>query len=146
MNNKVHDNQIPCIVDRGIIFSKRDMVRVLQGLDQVEYTEVVDNKKNLTREGYIVEIFEDHQEATIFLNRRIYLNVNSFDYIQIHYTPEQNSPKETYSIDLVMPGRTISMKPLNDPIDNPTTLIAEVEERRRGVAGWEEVVAEVDED
>lgn len=143
------ESQIPCIVDRGLVFNKRDMMRVLQGLDQVEYAEVIENQVQVKREGFIVEIFEDPNEATIFLNRRIYINVNSFEYIRIHYnaSAEAALEKNSYSIELVMPGRIISLRPLTDPIENPTNLIAEVEERRRNnLSGWEEVVAEVDED
>lgn len=143
------ESQIPCIVDRGVIFNKHDMIRVLQGLDQVEYTEIIENNIHVKREGFIVEIFEDPQEATIFLNRRIYINVNSFEYIRINYDSSEEAAKEknSYCIELVMPGRTINLRPLTDPIDNPNSLIAEVEERRRNNLNvWEEVVAEVDED
>jgi hypothetical protein len=143
------ESQIPCIIDRGVIFNKKDMMRVLQGLDQVEYTEIIDEKPAVKREGFIVEIFEDPNEATIFLNRRIYINVNSFEYIKISYDPTEEALKEkrTYSIELFMPNRKVVLRPLTDPIDNPNTLIAEVEERRRNnLVGWEEVVAEVDED
>jgi hypothetical protein len=131
------ESQIPCIIDRGVIFNKKDMMRVLQGLDQVEYTEIIDEKPAVKREGFIVEIFEDPNEATIFLN------------IKISYDPTEEALKEkrTYSIELFMPNRKVVLRPLTDPIDNPNTLIAEVEERRRNnLVGWEEVVAEVDED
>ncbi len=143
------ESQIPCIVDRGIIFNKRDMIRVLQGLDQVEYIEIIENTPQVKREGFIVEIFEDETEATIFLNRRIYINVNSFEYIRINYDSSEEAAQEkrAYNIELSMPGRIITLRPLTDPIDNPTSLIAEVEERRRNsLTGWEEVVAEVDDD
>jgi hypothetical protein len=144
--------QVSCIVDRGVVFNKRDMVRILQGLDQVEYTEYIKGEPVLKREGFIVEIFEDPSEATIFLNRRIFINVNSFEYIKITYHPslenqtEEATEKDSYNIELAMPGRTIVMKPLTDPIDNPSTLIAEVEDRRRTLSNWEEVVAEVDDE
>lgn len=145
------ETQIPCIVDRGVIFNKRDMTRVLQGLDHVEYTEVVSGKPTFKREGYIIEIFEDPTEATIIFNRRLFLNVNSFEYLKINYNfASEDSPeaegKESYAVELVMPGRTIVLKPLTDPLDNPAALQSEVEERRRAVNSWEEVVAEVDEE
>jgi hypothetical protein len=145
------ETQIPCIVDRGVIFNKKDMIRVLQGLDHVEYNEVVAGKSTFKREGYVIEIFEDPTEATIIFNRRLFLNVNSFEYLKINYnfysheTPEANQ-KDSYAIELAMAGRTIVLKPLTDPIDNPTALLSEVEDRRRSVSSWEEVVAEVDDE
>ena len=144
------ESQIPCLIDQGIIFNKSDMIRILQGLDQVEYIEIIDNRELSKRECFITQIFENKQEATIFFNRRAYINVNSFDFIKIHFDPSEKALKDltTYQIDLSMPGgRIIRLRTLTDPIDNPSTLIAEVEERRRHVlTEWEEVVAEVDEE
>ena len=75
--------------------------------------------------------------------------MNSFEYIRINYDSSEEAAQEkrAYNIELSMPGRIITLRPLTDPIDNPTSLIAEVEERRRNsLTGWEEVVAEVDDD
>lgn len=107
MNN---ENQIPCIIDQGVVFNKKDMCRILQSLDRIQYTEVLQDSQAseeiITREGVIVDVFEDDTQATIFFNRRIYLNVNSFDYLKIVYiynvepeispTPlSENSPEQT---------------------------------------------------
>lgn len=146
------DTQIPCILDNGVVFHKRDIIRVLQSLDQVEYTEEIDGKEMLRRIGFIVEIFEDEQQATIFFNRRIHINVSSFEYLKIEYLtdiseepPDPNKPD--YRVELAMPGaRKIILRPMSDPLDNPTTLIAEVEERRRAAVQWEEVVVAEDDD
>ncbi|MDJ0625566.1 MAG: hypothetical protein QNJ31_04275 [Candidatus Caenarcaniphilales bacterium] len=150
---------VPCLVDRGVIFNKKDIVRLLQGLDHVEYTEYSNGQTLVQREGYVVEIFEDSHEASLFFNRRIHINVNSFEYLKVNYNfNNQNKKKldivspstikpDNYEIELFMEGgRRVSLKPLNDPIDNPAALINEVEERRRALNEWEEVTADVDED
>lgn len=152
--NNFDSQKTPCIIDRGVIFNKRDMTRLLQGLDQVEYTEYLNNKPLLTREGYVVEIFEDPQEATLFFNRRIHINVNSFEYIKINYNFELGESEEpaaknkvAYNLELFMSdGRHIIVRPLTDPLDNPTSLAEEVEERRRALTTWEEVTADVEEE
>jgi len=155
--NKLDLPKTPCMVDRGVIFEKPDMVRLLQGLDHVEYTEYLKGKPLITREGYVIEIFEDEREATLFFNRRIHINVNSFEYIKVNYNfelaeqsdkPETEGKKENaYSLELCMgAGRSIVLKPLSDPIDTPNTLVQEVEERRRSLDGWEEVTADAEDE
>lgn len=163
--DKQNQQLVPCLVDRGVIFNKKDIVRLLQGLDHVEYTEYSSDQQLIKREGYIVEIFEDNQEATLFFNRRIHINVNSFEYIKVNYNFNNQNKRpgvhtnasqisgsmakktDNYAIEMFMEGgRCISLKPLNDPIDNPASLMTEVEERRRALTDWEEVTADVDED
>jgi len=138
----VPETQIPCIIDQGIIFSKRDMFRVLQSLDHVNYYEIVDGKVLFEREGFLVEIFEDPKEATIFFNRRIYLNLSSFEYLKINsnflssfkdQSPEIKNPnKPDYRINLFMTNeREVVLVPINDPISSKESLFLEVEERKR---------------
>ncbi|MDX1918534.1 MAG: hypothetical protein SFT81_05275 [Candidatus Caenarcaniphilales bacterium] len=162
------ETQIPCIIDQGLIFNKRDMVRILQGLDRVEYSEVLEGQESERREGYLVEIFEDENEATIFFNRRIHININSFEYLQINHHPVSESHNKAsensedrqlsltvsqtqaamiYTVELVLPGgRKIILRPLSDPLENPAPLQAEVEIRRRHMSAWDEVVVDSDEE
>ena len=142
------ESQIPCIVDQGVVFSKKDMFRVLQSLDHIIYYEIVDGKVFLSREGFLVEIFEDPNEATVFFNRRIYLNLNSFEYLKINYGspstfnlsgdfPALEKAKETkkliYWIELFLSsGREVVFLPMSDPLlSNKESLFLEVEERKR---------------
>ena len=154
------ETQIPCIIDKGIIFNKRDMVRILQSLDRVEYKEIIDGKELAEiREGFILEIFEDPIEASIIFNRRLHLNVNSFEFFKITYDfeadkfnesnkqeiPEDSDNSENnnkyekkenfkpvYRIELSMSSnRKIILLPLTDPMENPRVLVTELEERRK---------------
>lgn len=173
---QVPEVQIPCIVDQGLIFNKRDMARILQCLDEVEYAEVLDGAILNKRNGFIVDVFESDTEATIFFNRRIHINVNSFEFLKIHYSPQILEPinkvrvkvKKTissekikiapkkkkveefdsnYSLELVnSQNRSILIRPLSDPIDNPGSIISEIESRRRNLVTCEEVAAEVEDD
>ena len=51
MRNVDIENQISCLVEYGVIYSKRDMIRILRDLDRVEYFDLVDNAEITRGEG-----------------------------------------------------------------------------------------------
>jgi hypothetical protein len=73
----------PCIVDNGIVFHKADILRLLKGLRRVRYIHRQDNEITNTGEGCVAEVFCDPTQATIIANRSLYLNVHSFDYLEL---------------------------------------------------------------
>jgi hypothetical protein len=134
-------NLPPCIVDRGVIFNKRDIFRILQALDYVEYSEFIEGKQTFSREGFIVEIFEDETEASLFFNRRIHINVNSLEYLKINYNFESLEEKKSYEIELCLgTNKKVILKPLNEPLDNKEELMQEAVERRKALNSWEDFV------
>jgi len=73
----------PCIVDSGIIVNKVDMLRLLKGLSHVRYIYRQDDQVTSTGEGRIMEAFADANQATLVANHSLYLNVYSFDYLEM---------------------------------------------------------------
>ncbi len=97
----------PCIIDFGIIINKEDIRRLLNDLGQIRYIHTLDGQLQSEGEGWIVEVFSDSQQATIVANQTLYINVQSFDYLQLH----QAETRETY-FDLIQDHRRLRLIPL----------------------------------
>jgi hypothetical protein len=121
----------PCLVDTGIIASKQDMQRLLSDLSRVRYGYTQDNHLHSEDEGYVMEVFADPQRSTLVANRTLYLNVYSFDYLELGYTPEGYP-----CFDLIQETRQLRLIPLTNPLEEQNA-------RRLNAAALEAVVAEV---
>ncbi|MEL6490149.1 MAG: hypothetical protein AAFV85_07890 [Cyanobacteria bacterium J06634_6] len=73
----------PCIVDNGIVVNKADMLRLLKGLRHVRYIHRQDDEITSRGEGCVMEAFADPAQATLVANRSLYVNVHSFDYLEV---------------------------------------------------------------
>jgi hypothetical protein len=104
----------PCIVDNGILVNKDDIRRLLNDLGHVRYTHTVDGKVASEGEGWIVEVFMDANQATLVANHALYLNVQSFDYLQLHAS--QDNP--TF-FDLIQDSRQLRLIPLASNLPDP---------------------------
>lgn len=102
----------PCIIDTGIVVNKLDMQKLLVDLGRVRYLHIQDGQVCSEAEGYVLEVFASEQQATLVANHALYLNVNSFDYLELKQSPE----KETY-FDLVEDGRLLRLIPLSSPLE-----------------------------
>ncbi|MBD1804825.1 MAG: hypothetical protein KME25_28860 [Symplocastrum torsivum CPER-KK1] len=105
-----HQLPAPCIIDTGTIVNKQDMGRLLTDLGRVRYIHTLDGKLQNEGEGCVLEVFADPNRSTIIANRALYLNVQSFDYLQLNQSPEQ----ETY-FDLIQDNRQLRLIPLSNP-------------------------------
>jgi hypothetical protein len=103
----------PCIIDSGIVVNKDDMRRLLGSLARVYYIHSLDCQVKNQGEGYILEIFADAQQATLIANHSLYINLQSFDYLHLHQSPEQ----ETY-FDLVQDNRQLRLMPLGNSLQD----------------------------
>ena len=103
----------PCIVDNGIVVNKADMLRLLKGLRHVRYIHRQDDEITSTGEGCVMEAFADPAQATLVANRSLYLNVHSFDYIEMVH-----SEKET-SFALVQDNRCLCLTPVAKEKERP---------------------------
>ncbi|MEB3357391.1 MAG: hypothetical protein VKK04_11750 [Synechococcales bacterium] len=121
----------PCIVDTGIVVNKQDMQRLLADLGAVRYVYTQDETVLAQGEGYVVEVFADPQQATLVTNQTLYLNVYSFDYLELSRSLEQEA-----CFDLVQDSRQLRLIPLSNPLK-------ERSDRTLNVAALEAVVAEV---
>lgn len=97
----------PCIVDNGLVINKSDMLRLLKGLRQVRYVYRQDNEITSTGEGCVMEAFLDPNQATLVANHTLYLNVHSFDYIELL------SSEEETTFALVQESRCLCLTPID---------------------------------
>ncbi|NES84513.1 MAG: hypothetical protein F6K10_25635 [Moorea sp. SIO2B7] len=104
-----HQLPAPCIIESGIIVHKEDMRRLLNDLGRVRYIHTLDDKIESEGEGWVLEVFADPHQSTLVANHTLYLNIQSFDYLQLHKSPET----ETY-FDLIQDNRQLRLIPLSN--------------------------------
>ena len=122
------DKQIPCIVGKGVITSKKDMTRLLKGFDHVKFTDIIDGTVEIEDEAYVVEVFSHDTESTIVFNRRMYINVENFEYLRII----KNQPG---TVELIEGHRVLKLEAMNDPFNNKDILMSESIENRANIEG-----------
>jgi hypothetical protein len=64
----------------------------------------------------VLEVFADPQRSTLIANHTLYLNVQSFDYLQLN----QSLEKEVY-FDLIQDNRQLRIIPLSNPLQEQST-------------------------
>ncbi|MEA5572353.1 hypothetical protein [Calothrix sp. UHCC 0171] len=101
----------PCIINTGVIVSKLDMRRLLTDLGRVHYIYTFDGNVQSEGKGDVMEVFANPQRSTLVANHTLYLNVCSFDYLELQQTPEN----ETH-FDLVQEGWRLRLIPLSTPL------------------------------
>lgn len=118
MSNYRPDSQLPapCIINTGIITNKIDMGRLLADLGRVRYVYIQDGKLTSQGEGDVMEIFTNPQQATLIANHALYLNLHSFDYLEL----KQSLEKETY-FDLMLDTTCLRLIPLSTPLQERVT-------------------------
>jgi len=121
----------PCIIDAGTVVNKQDMQRLLADLSRVRYIHRQDGVLTGEGEGHVLEVFSHPQRSTLIANHALYLNVHSFDYLELGTSPEQEP-----WFDLIQEGRQLRLIPLSNPM-------VEQNHHRLNVAALEAVVAEV---
>ena len=111
MNPEFHSPLLPapCIIDQGILINKEDMERALNDLGQVNYHYQLDGKSQAEGQGWILDVFSDPRQATIVMNQSLYLNVHSFDYLEISLDEEGKT-----IIDLWQETRQLRLIPLDN--------------------------------
>ncbi|RMF22873.1 MAG: hypothetical protein D6756_09840, partial [Cyanobacteria bacterium J083] len=97
-----------CIIDQGILINHNDIRRLLGDLGYVRYHHTIDGITQSEGEGWILEIFNDPHQSTLIANGSIYLNLQSFDYLQLYSTAEN----QVY-FDLVQDNRQLRLIPLS---------------------------------
>lgn len=121
----------PCIVDTGIVINKQDIQRLLSDLTRVRYCYSQDNSLLAEGEGCVLEVFADPQRSTLVANHTLYINVHSFDYLELELLPEQQA-----CFKLVQDNRQLQIIPLANPLQDQAA-------RHLNIATLEAVVAEV---
>lgn len=99
----------PCIIDFGTIVGKDDMKRLLNDLCHVHYVHSIDGKVQSEGKGWVLEVFNHPCQSTLIANGNLYINIQSFDYLQLHKSLEQT----TY-FDLIQDNRQLRLIPLTN--------------------------------
>ncbi|NMF67046.1 hypothetical protein DP113_22075 [Brasilonema octagenarum UFV-E1] len=100
----------PCIINTGVVVKKLDMRRLLSDLGRVRYIYTYQGQLQSEGEGDVMEVFANPQRSTLIANHALYLNISSFDYLEL----KQSKEKETY-FDLVQEGVCLRLIPLSTP-------------------------------
>lgn len=113
MSHHLPDSKIPapCIINTGVIVNKLDMRRLLADIGRVRYIYTQDGQLQSEGEGNVIEVFANPRRSTLVANHSLYLNVYSFDYLELKQSPQQ----ETY-FDLVQEGSCLRLIPLSTPM------------------------------
>jgi len=122
----------PCIVDNGILVSKQDIQRLLSDLGRVRYFYWQDDRLASDGEGFVLDVFQDPCRSTLVANNSLYLNVQSFDYLELSRPNGQVGSRFT----LVQDSIRLELIPLSDPLQDQG-------DRAIDTAALEAVVAEV---
>jgi hypothetical protein len=101
----------PCIVSTGIIVNKLDIRRLLHDLGRVHYIYTQDHKLLSEGDGDVMEVFANSHRSTLVTNNALYVNVDSFDYLELKQSPQQ----ETY-FDLIQEQMCLRLIPLSTPL------------------------------
>jgi glutaminase len=101
----------PCIVNMGIVVNKLDIRRLLHDLGRVHYIYTQENQLMSEGEGDVMEVFANSHRSTLVTNNALYVNVDSFDYLELKLSPQ----KETY-FDLVQEEMCLRLIPLSTPL------------------------------
>ncbi|MBC7541906.1 MAG: hypothetical protein H7338_04170 [Candidatus Sericytochromatia bacterium] len=111
MDEREVKNQIPCVIESGVLTNYRDMQRILRDLGHVRYAEVVDGDVRHEGEGYVMSVVSNGHSATVVAHKRLYLNVNGFEYLRLAPIDHQST-----AFELVDSCRTLRLIPQVDPI------------------------------
>jgi len=103
----------PCLVNNGTVIHKADMVRLLQDVGQVFYQHRQDGLLVSEGRGFVMDVFADSQQATLVANRTLYINVHSFDCLELS---QDDSGKACF--DLVQDACRLRLMPLSDPMQD----------------------------
>lgn len=130
MKNIDTENQISCLVDSGIVYSRRDMIRILRDLDRVEYVDLVDGVPVAHGEGFVIEVYANSFDSTLIFNNRLHINVNSFDFLKLKTSPRK-------LVELISGHRVIKLYPLTNVLNNveqSNQIEEEIDEQRVAIA------------
>ena len=106
----------PCIVNNGTLVNKLDIQKLLSDLSRVRYIYIEDEKQQSEGVGYLKEVFSDPHRSTLIANSTIYLNLDSFDYLEL----AQGASGESY-FDLIQSDRKLRLIPLSNPLKKTTS-------------------------
>lgn len=112
-SEKHHQLPAPCIIDCGTIVNKQDMKRLLNDLGRVRYIHTLDGEIQSEGEGWVLEVFADSHQSTLIANHSIYINIDSFDYLQLNKATDEEA-----CFDLIQDNRQLRLIPLSNFLED----------------------------
>jgi hypothetical protein len=91
--------------------NKLDIRRLLADLGRVHYIYTHEEKLLSEGEGDVMEVFANPQRSTLIANHALYLNVCSFDYLELKQSAEQET-----CLDLMQEGMCLRLIPRSTPL------------------------------
>ncbi len=138
MQERNNENQLQCIVDEGTLLNRRDMVRLLRDLGLVRYVDLRNGATRASGEGYVTSVVSNFSSSTIIANRKLYLNVNNFEFMRLGLDAGQTF------FDLVDRDRTIRLIPLDSALtDRPPAITDDAFASGRVTSLFGDTLAEV---
>ncbi|ELS01316.1 hypothetical protein Xen7305DRAFT_00010190 [Xenococcus sp. PCC 7305] len=126
MNQHSRPQQIPapCIVDIGTVVNKDDIKRLLNDLCRVYYIHTLDDKVQSEGQGCVIEVFNDPKQSTLVANNNLYINIQSFDFLQLSKSEQDqacfNLVQDNRQLRLIPISRTHPERGLDKTIDTAT--------------------------
>jgi hypothetical protein len=105
-----------CLVHNGTVSSPRDMIRALETIEGLTYTQIVDGATLAEGHATLVKLMVEPGAATILVNGCLFLNVLSFG----HLTFETDSNGDC-TFDLVGDGMRLVLVPTADTEETAAT-------------------------
>ena len=88
-NNNENEHLLPCIVQTGTLYTTKDMLKALEDLYFVRYEYLNSGNLIASGEGFIMNVMSNKTgESTLVFNKRLYLNLASFAYLEVETVSE----------------------------------------------------------
>lgn len=100
----------PLLVGDGTLTHSRDMVRALETVETFTYRYLVDGDLITEGRATLVRIMADSDSASVLVNGCMFLNVQSFQYINFRTDAEGQA-----RFDLYVEGAVLEITPLDEP-------------------------------
>jgi len=92
----------PCLVGRGTVASPRDMLRVLETLENLDYRYLVHGDEVDSGRAALVKLMADPDSTTLVVNGCLFLNVASFRYMDFERSAGEAWRFELHGDDAVL--------------------------------------------
>lgn len=89
MDEREIKNNIPMIINKGIIYNPKDILKILRDLGTVNYEQIINQEVKQSGKAYIASVVMNKNSANMIVNKRAYLNISGFEYLNIDTTEEE---------------------------------------------------------
>ena len=102
-----------CLVHNGTVVNPRDIIRALETIETLTYTQIVDGEQIASGRATLVKIMAEPGSSTVLVNGCLFLNVLSFRYLTF-----ETAEDDTCAFELVGDGMTLELVPVDEEDEN----------------------------